>query len=361
MDWQMQYIKKEVSYTDDAGTIYIDLPDEGVVGMILIEADLTVATACDSDNSILDCVEKIHVLLEGSKIGYSMQPEVGSYAYFLQANKQPPHRLSSRATGEDTMVLPVVFGRKPFDKEYALDLGLYKSAQLQIEYTVDTTDYDTTTFDLTVWLLTPREAISPLGFIRSRVIEDKASPTASTIHKIGLPGEYPFFAVFSRIYKFSTYMKTICTDLTYQADNDKTKFFDGRIEDLFHLNDIIFDPFLEGPVVYHNLISNEEAYTFMGMQKKIDVQPFCASDGELHPTSWAGQRVKVDSTWTTNLRAMFVQAVGSAPYGCLLLGDYRENFLRSIDHADINIEYLIGSTAPTVVQTCLMEVIEGSL
>lgn len=361
MRWMLEYIKKEVSYTSNSGTIYLDLPDGGQIGLIMLECDATVSSTADSDNSILDLVEKIRVNLDGSKIAYSMQPEVGSFAWIMQSGKQPPHELSSRATAEDIMRLPICFGRFPFDEEFGLDMGNYKSGSIEIDYTVDTTDYDTTTFDLTAWYLTPIEPLAFRGLIRSRIIEDKASPTASADHEVDFPVTYPYLVAFGRIDDVDEYPTTNVTDLEFRADNGRYEIFDGRIEDLMQLNDLILDPFFEGPIVRHNLVDNEYGYTFMGYQRMIDVQPFCASDGEMHPTSWKGSRVKVSSTWAAVQKAMFVQAIGRMPYDCLIVGDWRDRFFDAPAHDDIMLTYTVGSTAPDKLQTVVMEVVEGVL
>lgn len=355
----LHYLKKEVSYTSDTGTIYIDLPKDAQIAMIMLEIDATVSSTVDVTNSILICVEKIHVLLDGAKIAYSMQPEVGNFDYLLRSGKFAPNTLSGRPTAEDVMRLPILFGRYLGDPDYGLDMRRYASGQIEIEYTLDTTDYDTTTLDLTAYILVPAEPVDWKGFIRARIIEDKAAPTASSDHEVNFPSTFPLLAAFARIYDLDQYPTTNVTDLDFQAEQGRHRIFDGRIEDLIEINKLIFGGYLEGPTIQQQPTSGDYPTTFMGYAKDFRVTAFTASDAHCHVTSWKGHRCKVDMN--ISARPFFITPIGAMPWGCLLLGDWRDGPFDAKAHADLKCFYTIGSTAPEYLTTCVLEVVEGVL
>lgn len=358
MDHLLHYIKKEVSYTSDSGVIYLDLPKDADISMLMLEVDMTVKGGShDNTNSILHCVEKIHVLLDGAKVAYTMQPEVGSYDYWLRRGSHPPHELASRPTADDIMRLPIMFGRYPGDLEYGLDTGLYGSAAVEIEYTLDTSDYDTTTTDLTAWILVPVEPVTYNGFIRARIIEDKAAPTASSVHTVDFPSTYPLLAAFFRIQDSNEYPYNNVTDLDFQADQGRYRIFNGRFEDLLMINDIILGYNVEGPTVRHHVADTNNPIAFMGMMRGWRIESFSGYANNITSTSWKGNQYDVSVAATVS---GFFTGIGRLPYCCVLLGDWRDKPFDAPAHADLKCDYTI-STSPDYLTTCVLEVVTGVL
>jgi len=356
----LHYIKKEVSYTSNSGVIYLDLPKDAKISMLMLDVEMYSSSTIDVTNSILICVEKIHVLLDGAKIAYTMQPEVGSYDYFLRTGKMPPHDLRSRAASFDVMRLPILFGRYEGDPEYGLDTGLYGSAAVEIEYTLDTTDYDTTTTNLTAWILVPVEPVSYRGFIRSRIIEDKAAPTASSVHTVEFPSTFPLLAAFARLYDLDEYPTTNVTDVDFQADQGRSRIFNGRIEDLIRMNDLILGHDIHGCRMFHQAKSDDYPSTFFGLAHSYDVEVFAASNVVINVTSWKGHRCKVDSSVGSTTAPVWITPIGQMPFGCLLLGDWRDKPYDAPAHADLKCDFTIG-TSLDFLTTCVLEVVEGVL
>jgi len=361
MDHLLHYIKKEVAYTGTSGTIYFDLPKAAKISMLMLELTLTRDTTRDADMAILQAIDKIHVLLDGAGVAYTMQPEVGSFDYLIRAGENPPHKMSTLKTDKDIMRLPILFGRYPYDEEYGLDTDLYGTAAVEIEYSPDTTAYDETSLVLTAWIAVPVEPVSYRGFIRARVIEDKATPTASSVHPVDFPSKYPLLAAFCRIYDLDQWMHTNVTDLDFQADQGRHRIFDGRIEDLFTLNDLMLGSNLPSPAFIATARSAEELITYMGrahtawstlMQSAKEHQSIVSLSG--HTINWTKETAGVDTS-------IMYQCFGQGPFGCLLLGDWRKKPFDAPAHSDLICDYTIGATTPEFLTTCVLEVVEGVL
>lgn len=361
MNHLLHYIKKEVAYTSTSGTIYLDLPNDAQISMLMIEIRLTRDTTRDADMAILQAITKINVLLDGSKIAYSMQPEVGSYDYFLRAGENPPHKLTTLKTDNEYMRLPILFGRYPYDLEFGLDTGLYGSAAVEIEYAPDTTAYDETSLQLTAWIAVPVVPVSYQGFIRARIIEDKAAPTASAVHTVDFPSTFPLLAAFVRIYDLDQWMKTNVTDLDFQADQGRYRIFDGRIEDLLTLNDTIFGHRLPSPQFVATARSSEEVITYWGEAFSAYVSWFAGTPINTSLASLSGHTMLYVSETTGADHSIIYQVWGQGPFGCLILGDWRKAPFDAPGHADLKCDFTIGSTTPEFLTTCILEVVTGTL
>lgn len=360
MDHLLHYIKKEVAYTGTSGAIYLDLPKDAKISLLMIECRLTRNGTRDADMAILQAIDKIHVLLDGAKVAYTMQPEVASFDYLIRAGENPPHRLSTLKTDYDIMRLPILFGRYPYDLEYGLDTGLYGSAAVEIEYSPDATAYDEASLQLTAWIAVPVEPVTYRGFIRARIIEDKAAPTASAVHTTDFPSTYPLLAAFVRIYDLDQWMKVGVTDLDFQADQGRHRIFDGRIEDLLTLNDIILGHRIPSPQFIATIQSADEAITYMGEAFAGYVTFFESGTENISPVSFSGHTINIIcETASTDTSCMY-QVFGQGPFGCLLLGDWRKEPFDAPGHADLKCDYTIG-TAPEFLTTCVLEVVEGVL
>lgn len=361
MDHLLHYIKKEVAYTSASGTIYLDLPKDANISMLMIETRLTRDTTRDADMAILQAITKINVLLDGAKIAYSMQPEVGSFDYLLRAGKNPPHRLTTLKSDNEYMRLPILFGRYPYDLEYGLNTARYGSAAVEIEYAPDTTAYDETSLVLTAWIAVPVIPVSYKGFVRARIIEDKATPTASSIHTTDFPSTYPLLAAFVRIFDMDQWMKTNVTDLDFQADQGRVRIFDGRIEDLLSLNDTILGHRIASPQFVGTARSSEELITYMGEAFSGFVVWFAGSPVDVGFASFSGHTVLFVCETTGSDISIEYQVFGQGPFGCLILGDWRHAPFNAPAHADLKCDYTIGATTPEFLTTCVLEVVDGVL
>jgi len=92
VQWEQEYLKKEETLTSDSGTIDIDLPKNEQIGMIMLEMRGS-HSAAELLGSILNVPTKVEVILEGSKIAFSMTPEIASYMYYLATGRLPNHRI----------------------------------------------------------------------------------------------------------------------------------------------------------------------------------------------------------------------------------------------------------------------------
>lgn len=365
MDLQLSYLEKERSYSSDSGTLYVDLPSNEQISVLFVDFSVsnTAPTSRLYSRTILDVVSKIEVLLDGHKAAYSMPPEVGGYCHFFQTGKVPPYYVRERGT--TAIRLPILFGRFPGDPEYMLDTGLYKSAQLQIPYELNTTYETTGTTQLTAWILRPVDRVSPRGFIRSRTVNLYTSSGSAEVKEVDLPTGLPWYHVGFRIWDIDAFIENNLTDVILDIDEGRLRLFDGRIEDLKRLNQGWFGPDVLG-VPYWALTQNGQNVQHLQADPDVITWSHYAAGIVIYGSSsiWSNRhtiRMYDDSgTAVTTNRDFMVQAKGGHPFSCLSIGNFKEEPFPAQQHDDALIEFTIGAYA-CEFETFVQEVVEGTL
>ena len=323
VQWEMEYIKKEEAYTNNTGTIYLDLPKGEQIGMIVLELLAGSITVVDTTASVLDIATKIDILLNGSKLAYGCTPEVGSFMYFLATGKLPPHELSDR--GNKRMILPILFGRHWRDEEYLLNTGDYKSAQIQIPYILDTSDHNSGSLKCTCWYERPREPLSPAGFIRQRIIQTETRAATAGEFSHDLPVNYPVLDIGFRDNDVDVFMRNDLTDIKLNINSGKEILFDGRIEDLLILNEMLFGR-LHGYPQWARVKNDATIRTHMGRTFRDGIK-ICEVDARADHLSFdsivgaqaIANMYDFDMAVQVNLGDWLLQFGGLCPHECVSL------------------------------------------
>lgn len=363
--WQLAYLKKEESYSSDSGTVFVDLPSDEQISMLMVEFQCynTSPTSRDDDRSVLDVVKDIHVLLEGSKSAYHVKPEVGSYLAYLAAKRLPPHNVKER--GAQNMRLPIYFGRYPGDPDYLLDTRPYSSAQLQIEYELDTTYETSGTAVLTVWLLRPLDRLAPAGFVRSRIVNTFSSSGSAETKSVDLPTGLPWLNVGLRVFDFDAFIANNLTDVDFDIDEGRLHLFDGRIEDLMRLNELWYDQPLWGHRLWAMPVSGNQVQTFLGEVDTIQWSQLGANLVIFNSSAIWGPRYTItmrdnDGTAISTATDISSKPHGILPYQCMTVGNFADDPFPAPSHADAKIVLELGAYT-ALIETWVQEIVAGTL
>lgn len=299
--WEQEYLAKEETKTANSGTLYIDLPKDEQIGMLMLEISAGRTSTVDLLGTILDIPTKIDLLLNGSKLAFGCEPEIASYLYFLAQGRLPRHYLSMRGT--TIMRLPILFGRHWRDEKYLLNTGDYKSAQLQIPYSLDTTYYTSASLALTAWYERPAKPLSPEGFIRQRTIQTESRAATAGEFKHDLPVDYPVLDIGFRAYDIDAFLQSIITDIKLDINSGKEVMFDGRVEDLMTLNELLFGR-VKGYDHWMRPADGETVKTCMGFADKHQIIATCYS-------AW-DDNFNTSAVWGPQMQAKIKQNDGSA-------------------------------------------------
>jgi len=321
--WEMEYLHKEEADSSDGKTLYIDLPKDEQIANIMLEISANRTSTIDLLGSILDLPTKIDLLLNGSKLAFGCEPEIASYMYWLATGRLPPHQISQR--GRTKMCLPILFGRYYHDEKFLLNTGDYKSAQIQIPYSLNTTYFGTGSLQYTVWYERPFKPLSPEGFIRQRTIQSESRAATAAEFKHDLPVDYPVLDIGFRAYDIDAFLINDITDVKLDINSGKEILFDGRIEDLLRLNQLLFG-ITHGYLQWMRPKDGDTVATQMG---HVDFEGFWGTSASAWADSincsahWGPQATlsikQPDGTTRAVAGDWWIKFFGLAPHSCISL------------------------------------------
>ena len=142
--------------SSDASTKTIDLDLVDPVTALYFEFEAVNGTTVNEDNFISDVVTKIEIV-DGSEVLASLNQFELEAMHFYKLGRQPTLYPSEWASGTQRHGAFLLFGRKLYDKEFAIDFTKFRNPQLKITWNlaalvaVSATDaFATGTFKLTV-------------------------------------------------------------------------------------------------------------------------------------------------------------------------------------------------------------------
>lgn len=365
MDWQLSYLVRGETVSANSGTLYVDLPRSEQISVLFVEfwCMNTSPTSRDYSRTILDVVKNIRVLLEGNKDAYNVQPEVASFLAFAQSGVMPPHRIRER--GYTGLRLPIYFGRWPKDEEYLLDTAAYSSAQLQIEYELNTTYETSGSVGYTVWLLRPVTRLSPLGFIRSRIVQEYTSGTGGETKQLDYPVGLPWLRTGFRVFDIDAFNTNVLTDVDLDIDQGRLHLFDGRFKDLQYLNQLWYGSQIVGPEYWAMCKSGQYVQNIMADPVRLAWANYSAQAPIFNSSAiWSNRHtitMRDDSgtAITTELDTL-VTAIGGHPFSCFSLYEGNGAVFNAPAHGEAFVEFTIGAYA-ALFQSWVQEVVRGAL
>jgi hypothetical protein len=357
------YLVKNKALSADSGTIYVDLPLNEQISALVFEFNCNKTSTADHTNPVFDQLGKIEVLLDGSKTAFSAEVEVGSILAWLTSGQIPPHEPRERGTAE--VCLPIYFGRWPRDEQYGLDTSGYKSAQLQVSYNMDTTDWATGTCTYTVYYLRPVERVSWQGFVRSRTIHLLTSSGSASTEYIELPHGLPWLRVGIRNFDIDQYIYNDITAVKFTVDDGRVDLMTADTDDLININRERYGGVLKSYAVDSMLVDGDYPQTYLALMRDLEICSFAASVRILGFDSWLGHRfhakmisdagAAIATAETVNYRAG-----GYCFHGGLILFDNAINPFPAPGHANGKIELTLGAYT-SVTETFLQELVAGTL
>jgi len=365
MPLQLAYVAKEKPYSADSGVIYLDLPAKEMISAIGLDFQATVGGTVPTTTSLIDRITKIEVLLEGAKVAFSADAQLASFLHFFQAGTVPKHHVSYRPTDYSNVRPLLHFGRFPGDPEYMLDTSKYSSAQLAIEYALNTTYEATGTTVLTVYILRPYNTVEPKGFIRSRKVHVFTGSGTAGETQVDLPTGLPWFGLGFRKFLVTSDVITPLTDVDVDIDEGRMHLYQGRIEDLLTEQARMFGHPIVGNYIYAYPTGDTSIYCLMGDVWMAHTTLGANVAEWINNHGWYDGKLNLnirvhDGTVSATARSARITPMGLLPYSGWTVFDGRDAPFPAPDHSDATIKYTLGAYSP-VISTWLQEVVEGVL
>jgi len=170
---------------------------------------------------ILDCITKVE-LVDGSDVLHSLNGKECEALDWYHNHGQLRHNYNYLLTGGyPTRILAINFGRYLWDKEYALDPRQFRNLQLRISLDINAGGQTFAHNWLTCYANIFEDEVLPLkGFMMTKQLKQHA--VASTVHYYtDLPLDYPYRALYYRVYAASLEADWLLANLKLSEDQDK--------------------------------------------------------------------------------------------------------------------------------------------
>lgn len=201
MHWQDNRLVDAKSLSGTSGTETVDLPASGLLSDLEIKFDAKESETAETLLiSQVDALAKIEVVHLGTQVIKSYTGRVARGIAFLDDGKVPASGRGYAALGGNGFVyVPLHFGRRTRDMEYALDLSKLTDPKLKIEWDCTLTDpitgygfHSTPVATLSVVTHTLKDYAGPVkGYIKTAQVKEYTVED-DTIEPVSFPLGNPF-------------------------------------------------------------------------------------------------------------------------------------------------------------------------
>jgi len=134
VEWNWEYITKEVTQSSDSQTYIKVLPKSGVISTLNIKFEATNGSSGNKDSYIQDVVSKIEVIANGTEVLFSATPREIIRLNWLKRGKYPEGKMTEEPDATQYQHFYIDFGRFEGDEGYGLDLSKYNTVDVRITY-----------------------------------------------------------------------------------------------------------------------------------------------------------------------------------------------------------------------------------
>lgn len=231
--------------SSDKSTKTIDLDIVDPVSALGFEFEATNGTTNNKANPLPFVVTKIEIV-DGSDVLAGLSFPQMQALKFYKDGKQPQLRETEDASSVQVMGTSLLFGRRLWDKDYALDLTKFGNPQLKISWDLTNiravnaaTAFATGTFKLSAWAKVMEGQPAPGKYLMQKEIESWTGATSGDKRHV-LPVDHPYRMLMLRLYSRGSDVDECITKLRLTCDTDKfipferfTKQLDAEMAQLF--------------------------------------------------------------------------------------------------------------------------------
>ncbi len=223
---------------DDVGTLTVDLDQVDPVSAIHIEVGGTNGTTSNKGNFATDVVTKLEIV-DGSEVLASVSGSELHALHFYKQGRFMSSYFSEWASGGNGFAALLMFGRKLWDRDFAIDFTRYRNPQLKLTTNIAairalsaTTAFATGTLKATIIAKVMEEMPSkPSKFLSPKQVASWTSSTSGD-RRIELPRDLVIRMLMGRYWVQGSDIDECITDLKLTADSDKFIPLNEKVVDL---------------------------------------------------------------------------------------------------------------------------------
>lgn len=363
--WIPEYLSKAKTESSDDQTLYIDLPKNEQISFLHLELSMQGVATPRTTTTLIDKLGPYEVIADGSKVLYSLEPEIAYYIDYLTRGGVYPHMdFNYTPNARETHRFRIPFGRHLYDEEYMLDTSLYNSVQLRVPYSTDGTHFTSGTFRHNIVMYRPLRKMNPVGFIRSRTVKKETSSAAVETINHDLPMTYPLRFVGVRLEDDDVNLETNLTSLKVNIDEGRLILLDLNSNEMRDLDRMRFPERNYYAIVPAATDSTAfKAHTDYPYVRALFSSGVRALIFKLSAAAGVQTTLNVyeaDGTAASGGHAVTIQVSGPNPHQCLSVIDGREEPFDVRLYSEGKIEYTLAANT-IVLNTFVQEVVAGRL
>lgn len=231
--------------SSDKSTKTIDLDLVDPVSALCFEFEATNGTTNNRNNPLPFAITKLEVV-DGSDVLASMSFRQAQALQFYKTMKQPLLREDEGPSSGPTIGCSILFGRKLWDKEFALNLKNFSNPQLKITWDLTNiravqaaTAWATGTLKISAWAKVMEGQGPPGKYLMAKELEAWTGATSGSPRHT-LPTDYPYHMLMFLCHNSFAEPCVSITNLKLTCDTDKfipldrnVKQFDAEMAQLF--------------------------------------------------------------------------------------------------------------------------------
>lgn len=185
MYWQRRYLLRTTTLSVRDGTWRLSLPTSNILSGILLKVSMTNGSTSNVDHDVLESINRIRVIANGSDVIYSLRPEeIYSKEWFATGKRMPMWRTMA-PNDIQWAVFPIRFGRFFTDPNYWLRCSDYNSLDLEVDLAFSDIANDGwadvyPTVEVAAWMAMEGTPGSRAGFIRTTEFDSTTTPASGS-------------------------------------------------------------------------------------------------------------------------------------------------------------------------------------
>ena len=244
MSARWRHLLNDGVQTSDDAVFTLTLPNRGKLHALLIKVQCTNGATAGRGVTILDALDDIQILGDGSEVLYSLIPEETEKWYEALFGRELQLVQTEAAAGVQEGVFPVYFGRQLYDAELYLPLDRFTDVEVRLSFSPTisaTVGFATGTFTIDVQaLITPHELPLPyLGSLVTRRVKQFTS-AASGDDQTELFDNTIYRAVGIYSYEAAIADGVDITRVRFEDTADGVVLGDWDWDDFIHMNNLLF-------------------------------------------------------------------------------------------------------------------------
>lgn len=304
-----------------AGTVTWDVSDTDLISAIEITPRVINPNAYVAVGHPLECVSAIE-LVNGSDVLFSMDSMAAQALAYYNTGRVPQSSMNYMALQWAMCPILILFGRRLWDKQYALDPTRFNNLQLKITHNVAACMTGATTgyLDVVAWEM-DRELGELAGFLSS-LTHYQRTIVASDIAYIDLPTDFPIRMLMSKCFSDTQAPEYQADHLKLTENHDKVVLLDADMEDLQNYVSTFYPPWVEG-LTGQALTTDRNFWITPSFEGRIIPHDFGEANSVITPEATGGQKKIISAEATAIFEAL---VSGGAPHGSLpiAMGDQME-------------------------------------